>query len=688
MAFFSLVVTVVTLIGLEFAARTTEVELPPPPIDHSSPLYFQQLPKSAPLESTIELGMFHGANFDLGDFDPDAPDAEHLSILPEWTDLNGQTIVLPKPASELRIIVLGGSAIGGWGMPETATAVGIAERLLDRAMPDRTVRIYNLGRTGLGSPQLSFILEQLAPKIQPDLVVTVMGNNERLDIAAGVHANRDDEAQVEFLTSPLALEGPLRDLDPRLRALVANSALVRRLWLARGRENAPQTGPSEEPSEEPPEEQEPGSDDNGELMPPLSKTRWPEAIESFALHRLGLTLAAIHETTREAGARLLISTVPVNHRYRHPEHEWHFFGMQLFRLEDYRTAHWAYYYEAPEAGAAAMRSRLAENGDELPARLLLGHFLSKLGRDVEAAEHLEQVVAPLRSRLQSSLENPGSRWQGDDELLLTWAVRLLEGREAAMDLVAPLLAKPHWSGTADGASTVCHAVDLRWYAGDIDGAREAARSCLRASHYYRADLATNVALASIAKKLGAAVLDLAARVTDHAPGAIPDYQLFLDYCHYNARGNLLIGHLLAAGIAETLVPGLRVPAAAEALERHRRRRAGRLADLPELDEWVGANFDVTLLTSERYGDQAHERRRGTADSALAAVFEGNELAAERYLCFGQCGCHCSASFGPRRAPMREETAVGDARAAYLRALERDPEMTAARVNLDLLSRGP
>jgi len=678
---FSLVVLCLTLTALEFAAARTESTLPSLAIDPSSPLYFQQLPKHPPLQSTLELATLHGVDLDLGEFDPEAPDAEHLTITEQWVDLNAQTIVLPKPESEIRIIVVGGSAIGGWGMPETATAVGIAERLLGQALPDRSVRIYNLARTGLGSPQLSFILAKLAPRIQPDLVVTVMGNNERLDIAAGVHAVRDDREQVELLTSPLALLGPLQDLHPWLRLLVGRSALVRRLWLAKAG-----SAPAEDSAipDEPSEDEESGSDENGELMPPLSKTRWPEAIESFALHRLGLTLAAIDETTRAAGAQLLVATVPVNHRYRHPEHEWHFFGMQLFRNEDYRTAHWAYYYEAAEQGAAAMRRRLAQHPGELPARLLLGHFLLESGQTDEAAQHLNQVITPLRARLQLSLEEPSAPWQGDEELLLAWALRLLEGNEAAMAEIQPLLAKPHWIGSADGASTVCHAVDLRWYAGDMEGAREAAESCLRESYYYRADRATNVALAEYAEALGGSVLDLAGEVAQHSAHGIPDYRFFLDYCHYNPRGNLLIGYLLAAGIAEQLGPGLSIPPPVQALERHRRRRLARLTDLPELDEWVGVNFDVTLLTSERYGEQAHDRREGDEASALSAVFDGNELASERYLCFGQCGCHCSASFGPRRTSLREKDAVQAARAAYLLALERQPELTASRRNIALL----
>ncbi|HCP45376.1 MAG TPA: hypothetical protein DIU15_05010, partial [Deltaproteobacteria bacterium] len=81
-----------------------------------------------------------------------------------------------------------------------------------------------------------------------------------------------------------------------------------------------------------------------------------------------------------------------------------------------------------------------------------------------------------------------------------------------------------------------------------------------------------------------------------------------------------------------------------------------------------------------------DRRSGDADSALAAVFAGNERASERYLCFGQCGCHCSASFGPRTSPLREKTARSDARASYLQALERDPSLSAARDNLRALDR--
>ena len=662
----------------EGGARLYEQGLPPAPLDLSSPLVFQKLPSGSPVQPTLELATLHGVDLRYGGYEPDGSPENHLTINPGWADLQGQHIVSPRPPDELRVVILGESAIGGWGMPRTATAVGIAERLLRVASTDKSIRLFNLGRTGMGSPQLSEIFSRLAPLIEPDLTVTVLGNNERLDVAASVHAVSDDEEQVLALTSPLALSLPLQDLNAELRWLVSRSAFARRLWLALrpeaelGHEDAP-------PDDQPPPEPE-----GGELMPPLSKLRWPEPVDSFALHRMGLTFERIADQARSAGGRLLISTLPVNYLYRHPEHEWHFFGTDLFRLELYRTAHWAYYFEAPEAGASAMAERLTQSPDELPAHLLLGHFLVQSGRGEEGERHLRRVAEKLKAKLASSLTESGASWQANDELLLAWSVRLLEGPEAAAEVVAPLLAEPHWHSTAPGASLVCHHVDLLVYSGDKTRLPEAARDCLRDAYYYRADPATNARLLQIAGELGALSFDLAADLAGYSWGPVPGYEFFLDYCHYNPRGNLLVGYLLAREIAKALkLPGA-IPDPRAGLDAFQRQRAGLLHDLPGLDHWVGVNFDVTLLTAERYGTEAHTRREGDPSSALAKVFAANEIVSGRRACFGLCGCHCSASFGPRDLMFLEAGHWDEAAGLYREVMAREPELSAAEDNLALL----
>jgi len=158
-------------------------EATPPP---TSPLYFQQFSGRPLLEDAMEVALFHG--LEVPAEDPDLgliPDrwTGRTVLTHEWLDLRGQSVLNEKPADEVRIVFLGGSALGGWGLPTSASAVGIVERLLREASPGKKIRVLNLSRTGFGSAQLAWVFEQVAQQLQPDLVVTVMGNNERLDVA-------------------------------------------------------------------------------------------------------------------------------------------------------------------------------------------------------------------------------------------------------------------------------------------------------------------------------------------------------------------------------------------------------------------------------------------------------------------------------------------------------------------------
>ncbi len=682
---FSALIAGTLLVCLEFSARALEPPAPaqveepaPQSMPPRSPLYFQQFSGRPMLEDAEELARFHG-------LEPVAA-APDLGVLPnpwtgrvvlthEWLDLGGQSVLRDKPEDEIRIVFLGGSAVGGWGLPIGATAVGIVERLLDRASPDQRVRVLNLARTGFGSAQLAWVLEQVGPALQPDLVVTVMGNNERLDVAASVYARQDDPAEVERLTGfgasdrDSAATGTSLEA-PWLQKLFEHLALAR---LLRGKVEPLAAVVL------------PAGDGGGEVdvvMPLRDKLKYPEKIDHFALARLEQTLGSLAATSQALGAQLLVNTVPVNVRYNSSEHEWFFFGPEQFRSEPYRTAHWAYYYDAPKAGAAAMRERLAEVPDELSARLLLGHFLKVSGQLEEATGHLQQVIDALDASANQSQQGSGIEWSSETQLMYAWAVRELHGTEAAVELVAPWIRSWREERHRNMGTDTCPVSNLLYYAGDVDAARSEYQDCLLDAYYYRAGPAINGQLLQLAERLGAERYDLAADVAGRSPGQLPGYELFLDYCHYNPRGNLLVGHLLAARIAAVLGLAGELETPESALQRYDTRRAGRITDLPELDEWVGANFDVTYLTSDRHGENSHFVRTGEAGSALAKVFQGNEFATGRYRCFGQCECHCSPRFGMRSHHEELPDAAAQAARLYRQAFEQDPGLAAAMSNIE------
>jgi len=694
---FSALVAVTVLVCLELGARAleergeqtepeiteVEAEQPAQPAVRSveppsSPLYFQQFSDRPMLQDADELARFFGLQ--------EAPSDPELGQVPnqwvgrtalthEWLDLRGQSVLNDKPDDEIRVVFLGGSALGGWGLPVSATAVGVVERLLNAASPDKKIRVLNLARTGFGSPQLAYVLEQVGPVLQPDLVVTVMGNNERLDVAAAVYARQDDLVEVDRLTALGDEDTSSADTGtslehPWLYELSRRLALVRLI-----RDEVEPLSTSDTPEV---------SSDVDVVMPLRNKIKYPEKIDSLAVGRLEQTMGSLAETSASLGAQMLVSTVPVNVRYNSSEHEWFFIGPELFRSEPYRTAHWAHYYEAPEAGAQAMRTRLEEVPDELPAHLLLGHFLKRSGELEDSRAHFRQVIDALDASANRTQQGSGVEWSSETQLQYAWAMRELEGTEAARALVAPWIKSWGEEGHRNMGTDTCPVANLLYYAGDVDRAREEHESCLLDAYYYRADPVINSQLLALADRFGVASFDLAEAVVAHSPGGLPGYEFFLDYCHYNPRGNLLVGHLLAERIAKQLsLPGS-VASLEDALQRYRQRRAARLTDLPELDEWVGVNFDVTYLTSDRHGENSHYARTGDETSALWKVFQGNELASGRYRCFGQCECHCSPRFGLRRSHEEEPDAVIRAAALYRQAAQQDPGLSAAAANIETL----
>jgi len=482
------------------------------------------------------------------------------------------------------------------------------ERLLDEAAPDRRVRVINLGKTGWASPQIAWVFGRTADRLDADLVVTVMGNNERMDVANALSLFEGDP-QTLFTS---------RWFDRKF-------ALVR---LLRPEADVQLAAPS------PP-------------MPELWDLEDPEAIDRYALRRLHRTVRRIR---RAAGAPLLVTSVAVNHRYHRLGKEWWFAGEQTYNSEPWRTAHWAWYHDAPQLGAAAIRARLREQPDEVASRVLLGALLARSG-DPEATGVLLEAIERL---------GPTDELDREGRVLRAWATRELLGPDAAAELVAPWIEE--LEARVAERRQPCDVADLLAYAGD-PGAGAWYERCLLQRMYYRADGAINEGLRRSARRSGARFYDLDADVRAASPGGVPGWEIFYDYCHYNPRGNLLVGHLLATRIAEQLdLPG-QIPSHQEALEAWDRDRAGRLSDLPELERWAGVSHDVTLLTALRI-DVQRDARQGPSGTPLTLTFDGNRDAA-------------GASFATMDA-------VPIALQSYLRALEVDPGFEAARSNLEWL----
>lgn len=93
------------------------------------------------------------------------------SITTNALGLRDEEIPSPKPSGEYRALVLGDSSIFGHGVKLEETFVKQLQDRLQKAYPDRKVRVVNGGVSGYSSFQGRLLLAELKPKIEPDLVI-------------------------------------------------------------------------------------------------------------------------------------------------------------------------------------------------------------------------------------------------------------------------------------------------------------------------------------------------------------------------------------------------------------------------------------------------------------------------------------------------------------------------------------
>lgn len=95
--------------------------------------------------------------------------------------LRGADVKLPKPAGVFRIIALGDSVTFGWGVREEDTYLAQLGELLAALHPDQRFEVINAGVSGYGTWQEAAWLQQMAERLQPDLVVVQVHLNDVAD---------------------------------------------------------------------------------------------------------------------------------------------------------------------------------------------------------------------------------------------------------------------------------------------------------------------------------------------------------------------------------------------------------------------------------------------------------------------------------------------------------------------------
>lgn len=102
--------------------------------------------------------------------------SEEIKLLPT---VRPGRFALRKPASTIRVVVLGGSTAFGLYVGENRAFGGVLEDLLNRSMPRGDVRVVNLAVPGWDSHRVAAVLPQIL-RLDPDLLLVHSGHNELL----------------------------------------------------------------------------------------------------------------------------------------------------------------------------------------------------------------------------------------------------------------------------------------------------------------------------------------------------------------------------------------------------------------------------------------------------------------------------------------------------------------------------
>jgi len=99
----------------------------------------------------------------------------------------GRDLVMPKPADEYRVFMVGGSTTECLYLDDEATITADLEKLMNTRRADNlTVRIYNAGKGGDKSYDHIAMISQRIVHLQPDMIILFSGINDLLAAMAGV----------------------------------------------------------------------------------------------------------------------------------------------------------------------------------------------------------------------------------------------------------------------------------------------------------------------------------------------------------------------------------------------------------------------------------------------------------------------------------------------------------------------
>ena len=97
-------------------------------------------------------------------------------------DVNGMRMtphpfVEPRHMNSLRVVIVGGSTVQGYPHPRRLTTSSYIQSMLEDALPQQRVEVFNLGITAISSFAVARVVED-AMELKPDIVVVYTGHNE------------------------------------------------------------------------------------------------------------------------------------------------------------------------------------------------------------------------------------------------------------------------------------------------------------------------------------------------------------------------------------------------------------------------------------------------------------------------------------------------------------------------------
>jgi lysophospholipase L1-like esterase len=300
-------------------------------------------------------------------FTPDPNDPSRLARSPNYREFFATPpapFLARKPANGFRVVVIGESTVAGYPY-FYATLCDWLQAQLSDLLPGRAVEVINAGVVGWTSFRLTWVLEQCLP-LQPDVVVWMVGHNE-------------ERSADNLLRLRWRREHPVR---AALGDAVGSLRLARLLGRARRREVL----------QFPPEE--------GRDVPRVRAER--DLVRAEYQQSLDLVAAR----ARAAGARLVLTTMPLNARTLGPSGSAPdpniTAGPRAALLAHLADAKNALDANDPAAALAASDAALALDRSPADAHFHRARALEALGRCDEAraafAEAMERDLWPSRAR--------------------------------------------------------------------------------------------------------------------------------------------------------------------------------------------------------------------------------------------------------------------------------------------------